>query len=51
MKRSKSEEQQPKPTKRPWSTPVLEQIDMHATKGGNTNGMTELTLEQSRFTS
>ncbi len=51
MKRSKSEEQQPKPTKRPWSTPVLEQIDMRSTKGGNINRMTELTLEQSRSAS
>lgn len=53
MKQSKSAEQHPKLTKRAWSAPVLEQIEMHSTKGGNTNGMIEMTLEQSRaaFTS
>jgi len=51
MKRSESAEQQPKPAKRTWSAPLLEQIEMHSTSGADVNGMTEKTLEQSLLAS
>jgi len=51
MKQSKSEKQQPKPAKLTWSTPVLEKIEMHSTKGTDANRMTEMTLEQSLLAS
>jgi hypothetical protein len=51
MKRSESAERRPKPAKRAWSAPVLEQIEMHSTGGADINRMKELTLEESLLAS
>jgi hypothetical protein len=47
MERSRPEEQ-PEFTKRTWSAPVLEQIEMHSTASGNANHLTERTFQNSR---